>query len=457
MTDSFDTRFDMARWVLEKKYRWAKITLRNLTPIARDEGTLAVDKYLRLYHGPQADAWSDQEFVAALWHEVNHLLRHHPDRLAHLAQKHSMDPMMVNVAADLEINDDLLEQDIALPKDCLTSEMFGHDPFQSAEAHFAQFVETREQQKEPQPGPGEPGDEEADGQGIPGDEPGPTMKPKTLPSNDPKCGSASGGNSDGEEPPPPDEADMGKLEKAIRDQAEAVVKEFEERKEAGRQGLSQQNRDGSDGESPGGADIYASAITYLGRSTYDWRIPFAVEVRNAIDQRSDEAEEYTFRRRSRRQAALGDEFILPGSYRPIPNLMLLCDVSGSMDRSKLTAAMIEVIGILERLAIPEFMVYPWNTEMALDQPVRVSTVAHIKEAFERRGGGTDMQAGVNRMVKDGAEVIIVLTDNETRWKPTGPHGVPVIIGGINRHKAYPAPSWARVIDVAEDFDYDRRY
>lgn len=492
---AFQQRFDIARMVLERKYRWAKYVLRQLQPVQVAKGTMAVDKWMRLYHGPQADTFSDQEFVGALWHEVNHLLRHHPDRLGHLAKKHGK---LVNLASDLEINDDLREQGITLPEGVFYSdspsvnnETHHHVDLTgaSAEQHFFHFVEELKNAPKPPTQPSDQDDEEEDDgddegddggysppdysePGQPGDNPGddddsdedaeegdldggsPGSNPgddgddfdddlddSTIPEGD--CGSGVDGQDREWEEDEPEDDEQRQVDKAQRKQDEEIADAVESNGGALPPGMGQ--------------EVYDAAVERLGRSEHDWRSTVAVEVRNAMEQRADEAEEYTFRRRSRR-AAVSDEFILPGSYRPIPQLGVVVDVSGSMDRAKVTASMRELRGIMERLAIPEFNAYAWNTHLSGDV-IRVSTEADVEEILRRRGGGTDMQAGMEYAVSQGDEVIIVLTDNETGWGE-GPNGIPVIICGINRTDHYPVPEWARLVDVesdAQEGSYDAGY
>lgn len=74
-------------------------------------GTWAVDKYWRLYIDPALlvgdDAWSVLDASGVLLHELGHLLRVHADRATALPQPFSH-PLW-NLAADAEINDDLLD------------------------------------------------------------------------------------------------------------------------------------------------------------------------------------------------------------------------------------------------------------------------------------------------------------------------------------------------------------
>ncbi len=70
-------------------------------------GTFAVDRRWRLYYDPEAAAaWSVDEVAGVLYHEVCHLLRAHADRGSALGA----DPLVWNLAADAEINDDLEEE-----------------------------------------------------------------------------------------------------------------------------------------------------------------------------------------------------------------------------------------------------------------------------------------------------------------------------------------------------------
>lgn len=408
---AFQRRLDLARLVLERRYRWARRTLRGLEPVPMPTGTMACDKYRRLYYGPAAMNFSDQEFIGAVWHEVNHILRHHHDRLSDMGRtdvgKMQTPGQWANVAADLEINDDFADQGIELPEGVCYSEKFGHTPHRDAESHFYEFVDNY---VEPEP------QESQDGEG----------EPAGLDSDQPNCGSGAGND--------PIEGEQG--ESAPEDQAKQARDERRQDEEIVEHG-------------PGrgvSEDIYAAAVERLGKSEHDWRKTFAAEVRTAMEQRADEAEEYTFRRRSRRQAGFEDDFILPGSVRPVPKLGVEVDVSGSMDEQKLVAAMREVHGILERLAIPDFTVYACNTRVVSETVV--STYSDIAKVFEFTGGGTDMMNGMHKAVADGCEVVIILTDADSPWDQLGPFGVPVIVGGINRTRQ--PPVWARTVDVEGD-------
>lgn len=94
-----------------------------LVPVAAvGLGTFAVDKHWRLYIDPNmlgtAEGWDIPTAGAVLVHEVGHVLRHHGDRAE--AMDAPVDRAAFNVAADAEINDDLLAAGLRLPEGVIT-------------------------------------------------------------------------------------------------------------------------------------------------------------------------------------------------------------------------------------------------------------------------------------------------------------------------------------------------
>lgn len=145
-----------------------------------------------------------------------------------------------------------------------------------------------------------------------------------------------------------------------------------------------------------------------------------------------------------------ENVILPGSFRPVPKLAVVIDVSGSMVKEKVRAAMRETHGILERLAIPEFTAYAWNTKLVATQFVRSN--ADIEQVFRNVGGGTDMEGAIEYARSQGAEVVVCLTDCQCSWhRLEDRNSTPLVIGAIEYHHSagYPLPSYARVVDITE--------
>src|SRR4051794_38404352 len=86
----------------------------NLIPVPTDLVlSMAVDVRWRLYYNEQwVAAHSVEENAAVLIHEVSHLLRQHDARRLTAAVG---DTRLWNTAADCEINDDLLAEQLPLP------------------------------------------------------------------------------------------------------------------------------------------------------------------------------------------------------------------------------------------------------------------------------------------------------------------------------------------------------
>ncbi len=138
-----------------------------LTPVERPGlGTLAVDRWWRLYYDPTAvERWDVDHLAAVLYHEVCHLLRAHHDR----AESLGADPTAFNVVGDLEINDDLRDEGVQLPEGALYPEVFGFPPHLLAEEYYQAVAQAQESVpehgQEAKPNGGRQPETGADGQG----------------------------------------------------------------------------------------------------------------------------------------------------------------------------------------------------------------------------------------------------------------------------------------------------
>lgn len=514
MTATFEERLEAATLTLSRRFRWARRTLLSLTPVERSQGTLAVDRWHRLYFNRAAtEQWTDAEFVGGLWHEVNHLLRHHPDRFTFVDEGDARNRKLANIASDCEIN---AEIDCTLPEGVFYPESVGLARGGYAEAYYASLKQNADAKREerkrqrdeeqrdneeqdddeyndesndddsnddegnnddeqadgserddgdtPEDGEGdESGDSDDDGSGDEGDDAddgtgsgddgsdgmddgsdgddgdgtdgsddtnsdgnagsdgadadGTDDAFDDLP--DPGCGSAAGGTGDDELDEPSDE-EREEVEREERKQARDIMDEYE--------------RNGYSPFGGGAESIVGNAKATLEVGEHDWRATFATVVRNAMEQATDEAEDFTFKRMSRRSASF-DDIVIPGSFRPIPNLTVVVDSSGSMDAEKVTRAMTEVAAILERLAIPAFRATLCATEVEHEAVIRQrSDVATLLDYASF--GGTDMMEGITEAVTKGAEVVVCLTDCECSWDDVPPfNGVPVIVGYVGRGNA----------------------
>jgi predicted metal-dependent peptidase len=158
------------------------------------------------------------------------------------------------------------------------------------------------------------------------------------------------------------------------------------------------------------------------------------------------AVDYSYRRPSRRAAIAGD-VVLPALRRPVPEVAVVCDTSGSMTEDLLAMVLAEVEGLLRALGLArQVRVLACDTAVAPAQ--RVSSARQVQLVG---GGGTDMGAGIAAAValRPRPAVTVVLTDGYTPWPAAAPKGTRVVVGLLGAD-APDAPPWARAVRVVPD-------
>ena len=201
------------------------------------------------------------------------------------------------------------------------------------------------------------------------------------------------------------------------------------------------------GTVPGGWMRWAQELL---PSRVDWRRVLAAEIRASLASVAGNVD-YTYRRPSRRQRSV-PRVVLPSMHRPVPNVAIVCDTSGSMHEGLLTRALSEVEGILSRAGLRQTQV----RVLAVDTNVHaVSRVSRASQVELSGGGGTDMGAGIMAaaLLRPRPAIIIVLTDGFTPWPPSPPTGIRVVIGILAQATArldeYAVPGWARAVRIDE--------
>lgn len=114
-----------------------------LQPVSRPGlGTLAVDKWWRLYYDPAvATKWPVERLAGVLYHEICHLLRDHASRME------GFDPRLANIATDAEINDDILSEGVQLPEAAITPASLGLPEGLFAEEYYEALVRASQAQE----------------------------------------------------------------------------------------------------------------------------------------------------------------------------------------------------------------------------------------------------------------------------------------------------------------------
>lgn len=346
-------------------------------------GTFGVDKHWRLYVDPfRVDEWTVEEIGGVLLHEVWHLLRDHHTRAE------QFEAFQWNLAADAEINDDLVNAGITLPDNPVLPRDFHQPDGLLAEEYY------RAGSKRPQAC---------------------------------DCGSGADGVDREHEEGSPREDAPG----LSRTQSELVrVSCAREIVEASR----------------GRGDVPESWKRWANErlvSKVDWRSVLAAQVRRALVSASG-AVDYTWGRPSRRPIP---GVVLPSLRRPIPTIAVVVDTSGSVSDNMLEQALAEIDGALSSAGSrrADVTVLSCDAEVAAKQRIRASAQVTLAG-----GGGTDMRVGIAAAaaLRPKPDVIIVLTDGDTPWPEEPTRGTALVVG-LLAHTSYAPPDWARVVSCCD--------
>lgn len=428
--------------------------------------TAAVDSSWRMYYNPEFMMRGDIEATAAvIEHELWHLLRKHPER----AQARFITRATAkfwNWAADAEIHSDkkLAERIRKTGVDPVTPESLGKlfgGKWESyfvagllCEEYYEMIMEAVEEQGDPgdpEPGddpggdpgprdyPGEPGEEEEEGEGEEGQ-----AKPGAG-----NCGScATGVPMDWEEPP--DDYVDNVQEKIMR---KKVAKDIMQSAALG--------RDVSKGDM-----AYEWAEEELAPPKINWQTQLRSAVKNAIAFTSG-SYEYSRRKLSRRQG-LQPDILLPGLQKPIPEIAVVVDASGSMLASfeageefgeetynLLDQALAETQSIVKKFGMGAG-IKVFYTDTTAECAGRIFSPSQMKKVKDKFGG-TDIGVGIKAAYQSQPrpQIIVVLTDGGTPWPTNPPPRTKVIIGlvgitadDLKQHHNWKLPDWAsKIIEI----------
>lgn len=393
-----------------------------------DVPTMGVDRYWRCYVSPAFVALHDLPDLAYVWlHEVAHLVRDHHARAGALRQRslrHGLAPgtpvldptrprreqLRLNLAMDLEINDDLLECIAAADTAIEPRELTPRQPEDAVTPAsltigkcdlFEQYV--RELR--------------------------PEMLDGWLAWLD--CGSGAHGgyadwelSEDGAHP-------LGEHEAAaIRIRVRDAIRH-------GR------------GTVPAGWERWAEGIA---EPMEDWRALLGAAFRACLAAAGAGAGDYTYRRPGRRTPSLGGQVILPSLRRPLPQVAVIVDTSLSVSDRDLGSALSEIAGISRAVGIHGNRIAVYSCDAAVHTVQRVCSAEEITLAG---GGGTDLRQGIDRAMAAAPrpDVTVVLTDGGTPWPTRAPdcRVVAGIFGSSPRYRedsdrVGPAvPDWAETV------------
>lgn len=442
------SRLAVARVRALSMWPYVSDSLCALTPVLRPGlGTLAVDAGYRLYADVEILAqWGAKKSAGVLLHEVSHLLRgHHArfDRIKPLVAASASGLIsetalvkLWNIAADAEINDDLIAESVELPAGAVTPKSLGLPDGKTAEEYFWALLDRLEREQRQESGEGS--GEGTAGEQKPGDAPGESSEVSSadaiakaiedLAPGHKDCGSCAGGPAR-EYEEAPDSAEAPVLGEAAQTLIRRITAQKIERAAAAK------------GNVPGGWVRWAKAE--LTPPKIPWQRVLAAQIRDYIASARGMSE-YTYSRPSRRSSG---GIVRPALHEPVVEVAVVLDTSGSMSEGLLTEALSEVTGVLRAARTGA-------TFLAVDAAVHTCKRILRPEEAKRLlagGGDTDMEVGIARAVslRPRPDVVVVLTDGYTDWPQERIRGVRVVAGIVGTGSGDP-PAWIKTVHVSKE-------
>jgi predicted metal-dependent peptidase len=373
----------------------------NLVPVQTDQiASMAVDRYWRLYYN---DAWvaahTVEENAAVLIHEVSHLLREHEARKQAAAVRNER---LWNTAADCEINDDLLAEDLPLPDDPPRPGKYGLRIGENAETYYRQLLRPAHCADQSGAGVADPGDHRGAGTSDPTNHRGAAS---SDPAECPDCGSGAHGEMRAWELPN-DDGRPGSVAGVDSVKAKLVRREVAQRI---------LDRSGDAGDVSLGWKLWA-------RTVLSPRVDFMATIRHTVRKalRDSTLGRYdrSYRRPHRRQAAYG-EFIMSSFHQPRPRPGFLIDTSASMQDTQLARAVAELGGLTRQLGYGAEVVVAC-CDAAVHGVRNVFTAAQVELIG---GGGTDLGEGLRWFVENNRppiDLLVIVSDCCTQWPADAP-------------------------------------
>jgi len=398
--------------------------------------TMGCDQYWRVYYNPHTvGLWTVEETAGVLVHELGHLIRDHHQRSLEM----DADEDLANKAQDCELNDDILGEGLSLPR-----KVAEIDPETGAvtEKEFTPCTPTGyglpdgrlweeyyelllKKMKEASPGGGNGKGKGGKGKGKKGGGDSTLTAPGTVGSG--RCGSAAAGRKRDYELPAPSSRSVD-----VPGMTPAAAELL--RRHVAQQILEHSRTRGS---VPAGWKRWAEEKL---QPQINWMRELPALIRRAVSEASGQLD-YSYRQRSRRQSAF-PEIIIPALRRPVPDVAVIADTSGSMSIKMIAQVIAEVGGVLASLGLHKAV-----TVLSVDAAVHAcQQVFRPEQITLLGGGGTDMRVGFDHALKlkPTPQVIICLTDGCTPWPETPPRGTKVVVGLIGEGET---PPWARTVKI----------
>jgi predicted metal-dependent peptidase len=415
----------LARTRLADRLPFLRAPVMRLVPQALPGlGTIGVTAKLTLIYDPEKILEWRAFLPGLLLHELGHTSSAHIDRSIRWAKKRGFQidaegkphddaakraMRIANVGGDLTINPMVIAAGFTLPEGGVFPAKLGLPANLSMEEYADLLLKQTKEDEQSGRGKTEPGTGECCSGG---------------------CGSNGGNRNEREDEADEAKGDPRKNAGTRNEVAAQVARAVRAHKEAGK---------------PINDFWTTAADAILPPVVVSYREVLSRVIGTAIGSRSG-AQDYTYRKPSRRQSALGGRNgpRLPAMHAPLPRITVICDTSGSMGGAEQAEAISHVHKLLEASGCPV-------TFMAADTEIRdsgrIASISKIR-AMLKGGGGTDFCAPLAAAAKTRPDVVIYLTDG---WG-TAPERPPpfrvvwVMIGGGSKRPA----SWGDLVKVGKN-------
>ena len=338
-----------------------------------------------------------------LVHQVSHLLRNHASRCpvqepgspSGLTSKQTEQQRKWNLAADAEINDDLVAGDTSMPTSAVTPRRLRLPDSLTAEDYWDALGGAEQNKKN------------ANG--------------SDTESAQCDCGSACDGNARPWDSGQPGLGETGR--KLLERDVARRIKEHQRRY----------------GNAPAGWQRWADEVL---EPSVSWQRLLASAVRKGVADIAGRVD-FSYRKPSRRSVVV-DNVVLPSLRQPLPKVAMVLDTSGSMDDHMLGQSLAEVEGVLRGLGVGRRHLRIVCCDAKAFEAQRVMQARDVELLG---GGGTDMGAGLAKAaeLRPRPDLVVVLTDGHTPWPPAPPRGIKVIVGLMDPTGS--VPNWAKAIAI----------
>lgn len=411
-----------ARLRLVRERPYLTTLLYSLIPVEKEAcPSMSVDAYMRLYFNPDyVKSLPQEQLCGMLYHALQHSMRDHTGR-----GKGNLNHPAWGIAADMEINDDIVEEKavtgttaLTLPPDAFMPAHIGSKNGLLAEEYYEVLDKLPKETISSSGGQGKGQKKEGQsGKGFAAGHCGGLSGSEEAHGWDEGAPAELGGNSE--------IPGIGQGEQSIlRNKTAEEIKEHSKTR----------------GDIPAWMVRWAEELT---NPKVNWRRQLSSVVRRAV-ARAEGLVDYTYVKPSRRQSAF-PQVVTPSFFRPEPKIAIVIDTSGSVSQKMLTRALTEVDGILKSMGVRSGV-----TVFSVDaQAGNAQKVMKAESVKLTGGGGTDMGIGIAAMAKmrPRPHIGIVFTDCYTPWPTEAPPYEAVI---VDLAKGGTHPDWGTIISVPEE-------